>query len=235
MKGILRFYGFVGIVFLGTLGACQKEDEKPQDILPSGSIKYKITFTGEWGDNHLATGVTKPSNAHFTTLTGLLHAKNTSLFSSGKKATAGIESMAEDGEIEKLEKEMYTDFVNTGKGSVIRMKLSSSSTFSITETFGVDTTKYQRITLVSMIAPTADWFIGFKGDFKNSDGTWKDDFTIDAVAYDAGTEDGDELKRNNPATDPQEDISRLNITTPFVIEKGVVKPRLAKLVLVRQK
>ena len=194
------------------------------------TVKYHFKFVGEWTQKHHPKGVTFPSSAHFTTLIGAIHAKNTAVFSSGKMATIGIERMAEVGISSNLRAELESGLVKEGKAKVLQASIGSGGGIT-TSTFEAEVEgAFPLVTLVSMIAPTADWFIGFKGDFKNSDGTWKDTFTIDAVAYDAGTENEDTpLSGSNSETDPQENISRLNITTPFVIEKGVVKPRLARL------
>jgi len=45
-------------------------------------------------------------------------------------------------------------------------------------------------TVVSMLAPSPDWFVGVDGlDLRDGDG-WADRLTVDLVAYDAGTDDG---------------------------------------------
>ena len=198
----------------------------------AATAKYKISFFGHWTEkrHHSGTGVAFPSGAHFTTMVGVHHAAGTSLFNSGEKATPGLESVAEDGVTATLLSEIKTKFEDQKKGQAILFFLSSGGegTGSTEITVSKET---PLLSLVSMIAPTADWFISFKGSFLNDDGTWKDDFTIDAIAYDAGTEEGEKLTRSNPDTNPQENISRLNIKTPFNITDGKVTPPLATLTL----
>lgn len=216
------------------LFACSKsEDTEPIDVVSeTGQEKYAVTFMGNWTkDNH---GV-YPSDAHFTTLVGMMHSKDTELFSSGNKATKGLENVAEMGQISDFQIEIREEFVDKDKGELLTIYIPTGGT--AVKSFDLSVNKQTPlISLVSMLAPTPDWFISFKGSALNEDGTaWKDEFTIDAIVYDAGTEEGEELKLNNAATEPQENISRLNITTPFKIANGVTTPWLARLKFVRVK
>ena len=215
------------------LCSCNKsEDAAPRDVLPStGEETYKVTFKGNWTkENHGAI----PSNGHFTTLVGLTHSKDTSLFNSGEKATKGLEDVAEMGQVANIQCEIRKSYVDKEKGTLLTIQIPRGGTPTKEFTLRVNK-KTSSLSLVSMIAPTADWFISFKGSFLNDDGTWKDNFTIDAIAYDAGTEDGEKFSLQNDATDPQENISRLNITEPLKINNGVLTPWFARLELVREK
>lgn len=221
---------FLGVVLLlGVLVSCAR------NVLPKssgkGEVSYKMSFVGEWTESRQGT---LPFSAHFTTLTGVVHVKATSLFDLGTKATVGIKDMAETGDFSELEIEVNEKFVKPEKGSVIRMDLPYGGTALASVTLNVDTA-YQRITMVSMVAPTPDWFIAFEGDLKDSNGLWKDSVVIDAVLWDAGTANGDDLSFFNAATDPPENIRKINQKTPFVVSAGAVRPRLAKLELVRIK
>ena len=60
------------------------------------------------------------------------------------------------------------------------------------------------LTLVSMVAPSPDWFIAVNSlNLRNdADNGWKDTFTIDVFAYDAGTDDGSNYDSANNANTP---------------------------------
>ena len=67
------------------------------------SVTYRVTFTGKFTDDSLASGVSAPSGEHFTTLIGAVHNGSVTFWSNGGTASAGIESMAEDGGTSALE------------------------------------------------------------------------------------------------------------------------------------
>ena len=66
------------------------------------------------------------------------------------------------------------------------------------------------VTLVSMLAPSPDWFVGVSGlSLLAEDGTWKDREEVSLLLYDAGTDDGATFTAANANSDPAQPISRL--------------------------
>ena len=54
--------------------------------------------------------------------------------------------------------------------------------------------EHPRVTLLTMVAPSPDWFVGVSGLLLlNSEGRWLRSHDVDLYPWDAGTEDGDEF------------------------------------------
>ena len=75
------------------------------------------------------------------------------------------------------------------------------------------------ITLISMVAPSPDWFIAVNSVNLRSNNTainngWKDSFTLDVFAYDAGTDDGINYDSGNIVSNPRVPIFKLT-TSPI--------------------
>ena len=71
-----------------------------------------------------------------------------------------------------------------------------------------------------MIAPSPDWFMGLHDVSLFQNNKWVDDYTVNIMLYDAGTEDGDVFGYNNPATAPQQNISFLTPLNASVLANG---------------
>jgi hypothetical protein len=63
-----------------------------------------------------------------------------------------------------------------------------------------------------MVAPSPDWFIGINSlNLRNaSDDGWKDSFTMDVFAYDAGTDSGTNYTSTDQITTPFQPISLIS-------------------------
>ena len=177
------------------------------------SATYRVTFEGKWTTSATATGVPVPSGAHFSPLIGAVHNDSATFWSSGGTASAGIESMAEVGGTSALKSEINA---NMNAVAVIEKSLPSSGMPTATVDFTV-TTAHPLVTLVTMIAPSPDWFVGVSGlSLRNAaDDGWKASPTVDLFPYDAGTEEGTEFSLTNPATSPQETITSIKGTGKF--------------------
>ena len=83
----------------------------------------------------------------------------------------------------------------------------ASETGGGTPTATVDftvTTAHLLVTLLSMIAPSPDWFVGVSGlSLRNAtDDGWQPSLTVELFPYDAGTEEGTAFSLSNAATSP---------------------------------
>ena len=68
---------------------------------------------------------------------------------------------------------------------------------------------YSMASVITMIAPSPDWFVGVDSyDLCGMNG-WKENVTIDLLPWDAGTEDGQTYSLNNAATMPVDVIMRI--------------------------
>ena len=176
-----------GAVILFAAGCTS--DDKGNGIVADGDAlaSYTVTFTAEWSAT--THPVDFPANAHFSGLIGATHNHGVVFWRNNELATAGIQDMAERGRKSPLSEEVDTAIT---EGSA-RFKLSgdgidvSPGSVSLDFTVSVD---HPLVSLVSMIAPSPDWFVGV-ADLQLRDGDdWVDSLTVDLYAWDAGTDDG---------------------------------------------
>ena len=68
---------------------------------------------------------------------------------------------------------------------------------------------YSMVSLISMIAPSPDWFVGVDSyDLCGMNG-WKENVTMDLLPWDAGTDSGRSFTTEDMATNPVDVIKRI--------------------------
>jgi len=82
-------------------------------------------------------------------------------------------------------------------------------------TFDINAT-FPLVTLVSMLAPSPDWFVGVRdlSLFDDVAGDFKQTVVVELRVYDAGSEDGEAFSLSNPDTQPKQPIALLNRIDP---------------------
>ena len=200
------------LLILAALLAIMPASAQAQDNAQSAT--YRVTFTGKFTDDALASGVSVPSGAHFTTLIGAVHNGSVTFWSDGGTASAGIESMAEIGGTVILRSEINAAMPNAL--AVISKSIASGGTATATVDITL-TTDHPLVTLTSMIAPSPDWFVGVSGlSLRNAaDDGWQPSLTVDLFPWDAGTEDGTEFSLSNTDSSPQGTITSIKGTGKF--------------------
>ena len=74
---------------------------------------------------------------------------------------------------------------------------------------------HQLVSLVSMIAPSPDWFVGVHDiSMCNASNQWTTSLSFDLFPYDAGTDSGLKFKSPNDDTQPPDPISLLTNSIP---------------------
>lgn len=132
--------------------------------------------------------ITNLSNAiYFTPFLVAAHTDGNNLFTVGQPASANLQAMAEGGDTSGL-----LDDVNAIGATVVDNPAAGllAPASSITFSMNTDGTSNDRLSLVSMLLPTNDAFVGLDAiAIPTEPGTYV--FTV--PAYDAGTEANDEL------------------------------------------
>ena len=177
------------------------------DVAVRSEARYTITFTGAWTTTVTPGGL--PGGAHFSRLIGGVHNDEVTFLESGEEASAGVESMAEVGGYSTLRSE-----INAAGDDRLSILQGTSDTLSPTATVAFSdvslSTDHPRVTLLTMIAPSPDWFVGVSSlSMLDSSGGWKESVTVDLYPWDAGTEDGTEFSLSNSATNPKGNITSL--------------------------
>ncbi len=198
-------------VALVMLAACSDDDASTEgsDRDDTATARYKVTLTTTWTTADFPTNF--PGGAHFTALIGGTHSDQVIFWMPGQIASNGIESMAETGsksalaaEVEAAKADGKAEFLLMTSGN-IGAAATEELIFDINETFPL-------VTLVTMVAPSPDWFIGVHGLslLDNTTGEFKQIVTVNLKAYDAGTEDGEGFSLANAETLPKQPIDLLN-------------------------
>ena len=85
--------------------------------------------------------------------------------------------------------------------------------------------QYTLVSLISMIAPSPDWFVGVDSyDLCGSYGKWKDITRMDLRPWDAGTESGQQFTSANIATMPQAFVTIIDQNSDTVMKADASKP-----------
>jgi hypothetical protein len=189
----------------------------------AATVSYTVQFQATWSSS-THPGAYPPS-AHFSALIGGVHNDQVNFWAPGGLATPGIEQMAELGGTTLLRGEIQSA-ITAGSAAAIIAGSNVNSPGSTTVSFDVSST-HPLVTLVTMVAPTPDWFVGVHGlDLRDGAG-WKNEIALDLYAYDAGTEEGVGFSLANDATVPPQPIALL--TSPL----SASDPPLARLTFTR--
>ena len=130
--------------------------------------------------------------------------------------------MAETGGKSPLDDEIEALISGGNTGSLISGGGIGRSPGQVSVEFQVDR-DFPLLSLVSMIAPSPDWFVGVHDVALFENGQWVDEKVVDLHAYDAGTDDGETYVASNAATTPQGQITRIAAPSPLDVD-GVVAP-----------
>ena len=173
---------------------------------------YRVTFDATWSE--ATHPVDFPSNPHFSPLVGATHAEPGLIWQAGELASPGMEVMAETGSTSLLLFEisqMATDgMIGTDiVGGPVRL-----SPGSVSLTFETSS-EHPLLTLVTMIAPSPDWYVGTQGLDLREDGGWRQNIVFDLWPYDSGTDSGTTYTSPNQDTNPAELIRRIADEFPF--------------------
>ena len=167
---------------------------------------YTLTFKADWSAS--THPVDFPSSPHFSGLIGLSHNSNTKIWNTGELSSTGIKSMAETGSKSSLSSEINTIISNGHANATISGGGVGTSPGNVTITFSTNNI-FPLISVVSMIAPSPDWFIGVNSTNLMENGSFIPTKTIDLYPYDAGTDSGSGYTSSNSATSPAENIFQI--------------------------
>ena len=136
--------------------------------------------------------------AHFTTLIGAVHNGDVTFWAAGEMATPGVERVAELGVTGTFE----TEISNAEQGTVKSLVREGGTSATGERTFEVEFSRtHPLLTLLSMIGPSPDWFVGVSGlSLLDGSDAWLPSHAIDLFPYDAGTENGERFSLSNSAT-----------------------------------
>lgn len=206
------------LLFTNTTVLAQDRQAQPDQLSTNASTtaQYTITFNATWSaQTHPITDFPTAS-AHFSGLVGAMHNDQIAFWQEGQLATEGIESMAETGSKTALLAEVDTAIAAGSadqrlSGGSIGLSPGDVSMGPVTVN-----QSHPQMTLVSMIAPSPDWFVGVNGlSLVDANGNWIDNLVVDLYPYDSGTDDGPDYTSSDADSVPPEPIANFTSVAPF--------------------
>jgi len=178
----------------------------PEEPEISATARYRVRFNATWS---AATHPNDfPSTPHFSGLIGGTHNDQVNFWDPGQNATPGIKSMAETGGQSLLANEVRAAIQAGTAERVILGGGIGRSPGLVSLVFEISR-DYPLVTLVSMIAPSPDWFVGVHDLNLLESGDWFESLTRELHPYDAGTDSGVSFNSANAPTVPPQPIRRI--------------------------
>jgi hypothetical protein len=189
------------------------EDFSAENTPPVSSATYRVTFESTWSASTHPSDFPQEGLAHFSPLVGATHNADAVFWASGSAATEGIKQMAEGGQTGALSGEVNTA-ISGGSAALVLLGLDLDPTPGSTSfTFDIDE-NHPLVTLVTMIAPSPDWFVGVSGVDLFEGGEWVSEVSFDLMPWDAGTDSGTSYTAEDQATNPPATIRAIS-GSPF--------------------
>lgn len=210
-------------LFLLVLAGCEEDD--PRDIF---EVVYEVRFETAWSETTFPGAY--PPDAHFSPLVGMSHRPNVFVFETGLPASDGLRIVAETGATGEMEDELQRA-VNQGLGLDLFTGPEVDAPGSGTVLVGVGE-RFPSVTILSMIAPSPDWFVAARATLLTPDAQWYDEVTVFLDSYDAGTDSGTGFTSPDQATDPANSVKPIT-DGPLVAPGDSVVRDLGRVVFTR--
>ena len=154
---------------------------------------FTIRYTNTWNDP------SHPSPAsgmapHFSPSLIVFHTESSRIWGEGLLATPGLSELSRFGNPSNYSVEVaeLQQSGEVGSFFVYEELLEIDDTFEMT--FLVDP-QFPQVSICFMLAETPDWFAGVDTyDLLNEDGEWRNSGQMDLFVYDAGVDDGTQLR-----------------------------------------
>lgn len=191
------------------------------------SVRYRVVFDGVWTQQTHPQDY--PGNPHFSPLIGGTHTAAVRFWAPGATASDGIRRMAEQGFTSPLDAHVNDAIAAGTARDVLRGGGIALSPAAVSIEFDVHQS-HPLLTLVSMVAPSPDWFVGVDSVPLFANGAWVERLVIDLPPWDAGTDAGRSYESPDAPLNPRQPIAL--ITAPPVAVNGVAAP-MARFTITR--
>jgi hypothetical protein len=169
--------------------------------------RYEVSFDATWSAQSHPRDF--PANPHFSPLVGGTHSAREGFWEAGRIASDGIEAMAERGNPSLLADEIRAAVGRGNAEFVLRGDPLSLSPGSVGLEFAISD-RFPLVTLVTMVAPSPDWFVGVHDLPLLEAGGWVEERRVELFAYDAGTDSGATYSSPDSDTRPRQPIALID-------------------------
>lgn len=178
-------------------------------VVQDFAAQYRVTFDATWSPATHPTAF--PSGAHWSGLVGGVHNERVHFWRKGETASLGIQNMAERGLQSTLVSEINPAITAgnaqfTMTGAILGTSPGSTS-LNFPQAMRRD---FPLVTLVSMIAPSPDWFVGVDSLSLIENEEWVSTKTVTLYGFDAGTDSGSSYASQDLVTTPRGVITRFS-------------------------
>lgn len=171
----------------------------------SPTASYTVRFDAAWSAQ--SHPVAFPDNAHFSPLIGGTHDGRVHFWRPGELASPGIQAMAEAGQVSPLDDEVRAA-IAAGRADQVLKGGDTDSPGTVSLAF-TTRREFPLVSLVTMVAPSPDWFVGVDSLPLLENGEWVEGRVVRLVAWDAGTDSGATFRTQNQPTSPHRRISQI--------------------------
>jgi len=155
---------------------------------------------------------------------GYVHSVSSPLFSLGEQVSPGVKQFAETGLTDVLERETVNKtFLDAVLAPPIPVGEGETNT-----TIFVDTS-HTKISVMTKLVPSPDWFIGLDSLDLCSQGSFVESVTTEAFPLDGGTDNGFTFTSPNWATEPPGEVFTITSDYPAHPAGSFNYPHLARL------
>lgn len=190
-------------------------------VVSDYTAQYQVVFDATW--SQLTHPTNWPTSAHFSGLVGGTHNTNVHFWRDGETASEGIRLMAELGQQTPLLNEIAPAITNGTAHFQLAGGGIRPSPGSVSLTFPTAMRRdFPLVTLVSMIAPSPDWFVGVDSLSLIENSQWVSNKVVTLYGKDAGTDSGTTYTSPDQVTVPHSVVTQF---TGFpAIQDGVIVP-----------
>ncbi len=219
------------VALLPSLAACGSLNM--MEAAQSGGATYEVTLTPMWSAQSHPLDYPKAgllTGPHFSGLIGATHAHGFTLFAEGRLPTTGLERLSEEGKHSPLDAEIKAAIRSGNAGELVEsdalkdFSMTASATVHVTDAF-------PKVSLVAMVAPSPDWFLGVSGVELRAAGTWVSEKELLVYAYDSGGDAGTTYEAPDADLDPKRP-TKLNDAPHFL--RGGTRVPVARLTFRRK-
>ncbi|MBC8067634.1 MAG: spondin domain-containing protein [Deltaproteobacteria bacterium] len=208
-----------------TTSVGEGESTTTGDVEPEPTVvRYQLVVDNIWTlENHPGA---LPDEAHFSWLGGATHDAGVSFWQVGELASPGIVQMAEIGATQILMTEVQPAIDDGHADQALEWQQWFCPVGTDVAVCGEDTVEIEvhidhpLLTLVSMLGPSPDWFIGVSGLDMHEGGTWVERLVVDLRPYDGGTRSDMDFTMNGALQQPPEPISIITAESGQLVGPG---------------
>lgn len=168
---------------------------------------YRLTLRKLWLPEHFPTQF--PPSAHLTGIVGATHGAGVDFWAPGRLASLGVKDVAERGDKIAMLGEVARAIAAGTAAAAIDGPAIARDASELSIEIAVSRA-HARLTLLTMLGPSPDWFTGVAGVALLREGAWIARLDMDLRAYDAGTDDGASFLAPDAVSAPPLPVARLS-------------------------